>query len=281
MSSNREKNVLKEWEESAPYWAKHADIVRRMFAPITTALINAAEIREGYRILDVAGGLGEPSLNLSSLAGLSGLVVCTDAIAEMVGTARREALQRTLTNIEFAQCVAEAVPFFDGSFDAVVCRLGIMLFPDPAGALQEILRVLKRGGQVSCAVWGKQASNPFFAVVADVVSRFVESPREDPDAPGAFRFAEPQKLTSLLSEAGAIEVRAQIVDFVLEAPITPKQFHDVRVELSDTLREKLAPLSQEQKARIAQQVEEAGRAFFEGGKMRFPSQVLIVTGRKA
>jgi hypothetical protein len=113
-----------------------------------------------------------------------------------------------------------------------------------------------------------------------IVSRFIESPPEDPDAPGAFRFAERGKLARLLSEAGATEVREQLITFDLEAPITPKQFWELRVELSDTLRATAASLSQEQLERVAQEVEEAGCAFFTAGRMRFPGQVLIVTGRK-
>lgn len=123
MSSENEKDVLKEWRESAPYWTKHADTVRTMFAPITTALISAADIREGQAMLDVAGGFGEPSISISSVVGASGSVICTDAVGEMVGTAQSKARQRSLTNIEFTQCLAEVLPFRDSSFDAVVCRV--------------------------------------------------------------------------------------------------------------------------------------------------------------
>jgi SAM-dependent methyltransferase len=280
MSSDHEKDVVQEWRESAPYWAKHADTVRTMFAPITTALISAADIREGHVVLDVAGGFGEPSMSISSVVRASGSVICTDAVGEMVATARREAHKYTLTNIEFTQCRAESLPFFDQSFDAVVCRLGVMLFSDAGAAIHEMLRVVKRGGQMSCAVWCSRDSNPFFGVVMDVVSRYIASPPEDPDAPGAFRFAERDKLAGMLEEAGAVEVCERLLNFDLEAPITPKQFWELRVELSDTLRAKIASLSHDQLERVAREVEVAGGAFFTAGRMRFPGQVLIVTGRK-
>ena len=229
MSCEQEKDVLREWRESAPYWAKHADTVRSMFAPITRALIEAGGISEGQSVLDVAGGSGEPSITISPVVGASGSVVCTDAVAEMVGTARREARQRTLTNLEFSQCLAESLPFSDNTFDRVVCRLGVMLFPDPAAGIHEMLRVVKPGGQVSCAVWSGRDSNPFFQVVMDIMSRFVESLPEDPEAPGAFRFAEQGKLARLFSQAGAIDVSERSLTFKLEAPITPSQFWEVRV----------------------------------------------------
>ncbi len=97
------KDVLREWRESAPYWAKHADIVRSMFAPITQALIEAGGISEGKAVLDVAGGTGEPSITISSVVGLSGSVISTDAVAEMIAAARAEARQRERTNILFNQ----------------------------------------------------------------------------------------------------------------------------------------------------------------------------------
>jgi ubiquinone/menaquinone biosynthesis C-methylase UbiE len=277
-SNNRD--VLREWRESAPYWAKHAETVRSMFAPITRALIEAATIHKGHFVLDVAGGSGEPSITIAEAVGPSGSVICTDPVAEMVRASRSQARNRELANIEFTQCVGEALPFQPDTFDVVVCRLGVMLFPDPSAAIREILRVVSPGGSIAFAVWSASDSNPFFHIVANIVSRYVESPPEDPDAPGAFRFAESGKLASLLNDAGVIEVTERVLDFTLDAPLTPKQFWEVRAELSDTLRAKVAALSKQQVARIAQEVEEAGRAFYEAGRIRFPAEVLIVTGSK-
>lgn len=293
---SNEKDVLREWRESAPYWAKHSDTVRSMFAPITQALIEAGVIKEGMNVLDVAGGAGEPSITISSVVGDSGFVVFTDAVTEMVLTARVEASKQACdqaskqasdqdskqgrTNIAFNQCFAEPLPFLSDSFDAVVCRLGIMLFPDPAAAIREALRVVKSRGSVSYAVWSPRDSNPFFHVVMDVVSRYIESPPEDPDAPGAFRFAARGELAKLLTDTGATDVHEKPLDFDLIAPLTPREFWSLRVELSDTLRAKVAQLTDQQLLRVEQEVEEAGRQFFVSGQMKFPAQVLIVSGMK-
>ena len=279
-SKQNEKDVLREWRESAPYWAKHADIVRSMFAPITRALIQAAGISEGQAVLDVAGGAGEPSVTISSVVGVSGEVIFSDAVAEMVTAARAEARNRGRTNIEFSQCLAECLPFSSDIFDAVVCRLGVMLFPDPDAAIGEALRVVKSTGSLSYAVWSHRDSNPFFHVVMDIISQYIESPPEDPDVPGAFRFAERGKLARILTDAGAIDVTERLLDFELNAPLTPKEFWSLRVELSDTLRAKVSQFSPEQLLRVEQEVEEAGQRFFVSGMMKFPAQVLVVTGRK-
>jgi hypothetical protein len=64
--------VLREWRESAVYWQKHADTIRTMFAPVTQALVEDAEVIEGEKVLDVAGGAGEPSLTIAETVGPSG-----------------------------------------------------------------------------------------------------------------------------------------------------------------------------------------------------------------
>jgi hypothetical protein len=77
-------DILGEWRESAPYWEKHRDVIRTMFAPLTQALIEEAGIVAGHSVLDVAGGPGEPSLTIAKIVGSAGAVMCTDAVAEMV-----------------------------------------------------------------------------------------------------------------------------------------------------------------------------------------------------
>ena len=278
MSSESPKNPLREWQESAPYWATHADTVRLMFGPITSALIEAARIKDSHLILDVAGGAGEPTMTIAQATSSANTVVFTDAIFGMVATSRNQARERHLANVEFAQCVGEALPFSASSFDVIVSRLGVMLFNDPLAALKEMMRVAKPEGRIALAVWGPRDLNPFFQLVADVVARYVESPPEDPDAPGAFRFASSDKLARLLRDSGAGDVTERVFDFTLEAPITPRQFWQVRSELSDTLREKIATLSTSEVSRVAQEVEEAGRAFYEDGRMKLPARVLIVSG---
>ena len=279
---NQAEEVLREWRENASYWQKHSDAIRTMFQPITQALIDDAGIVAGQSILDVAGGSGEPSLTISKRVGPTGSVICTDVVAEMVNLAQSEARQKGLTNIEFRQCAADALPFESDSFDVVVCRLGAMFFPDPLAALREMLRVAQSPGVIALAVWGKSELNPFFSLSTDALERQLgASGPADRDAPGAFRFAEPGDLARILQEAGAIEVRERLLEFQIVAPFTPKQFWEMRAETSGTLRAKLASLSQQQRDLVAQEVEKAAREFFSNNQMSLPAQVIIVIGRQA
>jgi len=273
-------DMLDVWRESAKYWTKHSPTIHQMFAPLTRALIERAGIREGQTVLDVAGGAGEPSLTIAETVGWEGSVTCTDAIAEMVEAARAEAQRRGLTNMEFRQCTPDSLPFPDDSFDAVVSRLGVMFFPDSVAAMRELLRVLKPGGKLAFAVWGKSDVNPFCYLVTRVMDQHVTSPAADPDAPNAFRFAEPGKLANVLTQAGAVDVEEDVVSFDIAAPISPLQFWTMRSQTSDTLREKLATLSADEQARIAVEIEQAVQEFFPENQMKFPAHFIIATAKK-
>ena len=272
--------ILNGWRESAKYWAKYSATIRTMFMPLTRALIEQAGIHEGQSVLDVAGGPGEPSLTIAGVVGPSGSVTHTDAVSEMVETARAEAHRRGISNIQFRQCTADSLPFPDNSFDVVVSRLGVMLFADPHASLREMLRVTKPGGVVGCAVWHKSELNPFSYVITDIVDQHVKPAAADPDAPGAFRFAETGKLSNLMRQAGANDVEENVLHFDMAAPISPQEFWTMRSQTSDTLRIKLEQLPPDEQSKIARQVEQAVAEFFPSNQMKFPAQMIIVTGRK-
>ena len=281
MSQVQLSDTLREWRDSAKYWETHARTIQKMFAPVTSALIEEASIIEGDAVLDVAGGPGEPSLTIAEKVGPAGFVMCTDAVAEMVAAAESEAARRGVKNIQFQQCQADSLPFENNSFDAGISRLGVMFFPDPVAALREMLRVTKQEGTLSFAVWHESNANPFAYIVTDVVSRHMKIQPADPDAPGAFRFAEPGKLARVLAEAGAVHVRERLLKFQIEAPISREEFWEMRSGTSGTLREKLDALPSDLRLTIANEVKEAVAEFFPNEQMSFPAQMLIVSGDKS
>jgi SAM-dependent methyltransferase len=280
-TGNAKNEVLAAWEESSQYWKKHQLKIERMFAPLTSALIDAAQIRQGQSVLDIGGGSGQPSLTMAPLVGDAGSVTYTDPAAGMVKAAHEEAQRRSLANIQFHQVAAEQLPFPNDRFDVAVGRLSVMFFPDPAAGLREILRVVKRGGRISFLVWSSKEVNPFFSSVTDVLDRFIPPEPEDEDAPGAFRFAKPGKLAKLLDNAGAILIEEQPLPFRIQAPLKPEQFWELRSEMSDTLRAKLATLAADEIAAVRNAVQKVVAKHFESGEMSFPAQALIVSGRVA
>jgi ubiquinone/menaquinone biosynthesis C-methylase UbiE len=280
MSTETANDVFAAWETSSQYWTKHQSLIAAMFAPLTSALVDATHIGPGQSVLDVGGGSGEPSLTIASIVAPSGSVTYTDPSSGMVKAARDEAGRRGLTNIRFLQCPANHLPFPDNSFDVAVSRLAAMFFPDARAALCEILRVLKPGANLSFLVWSAKELNPFFNVVTETLAKFIPVEAEDEDAPSTFRFATPGKLAKVLEEAGATSVGERMLKFRIKAPITPARFWELRTEMSDTLRSKLAQLDVEQVAVVKEAVTQALAVYFENSAMSFPAQALIVSGRK-
>jgi ubiquinone/menaquinone biosynthesis C-methylase UbiE len=281
MIPDEHKKALDAWQISARYWDKYRNLIAEMFALLTSGLVEEARIGIGQKVLDTGGGSGEPSLTISCIVGRTGSVTYTDPVAGMVEIAQAEAGRRGLTNLRFRQCSADDLPFADGTFDVAVGRLSAMFFVNPVTAVREALRVIVENGYVSFVVWGSKQVNPFFSTVTDVMDRFVKSSLEDPDAPDTFRFAVPGKLAGILENAGAKNVIERQLNFQIKAAISFEQFWQLRTEMSETLRTKMAGLAPPELRIIKKTVANAARRYFESGTMSFPAEALIVSGRKS
>jgi ubiquinone/menaquinone biosynthesis C-methylase UbiE len=270
--------VINRWRGSAPFWEKHRDIIRQMFAPITQALVEDGQIGIQHLVLDIAMGPGEPALSIAALAGPDGKIFGIDPIPEMVAAARRAAHRVGLKNVQFSVAFADHLPFPVDTFDAVISRFGVMFFPSPVDAVREMLRVLKPGRKLALAVWHFAERNPFHYTLSHVIERYVDSPAPAPDALDAFRFASPGKLKDVLAEAGAVEPSERLLQFRIQAPISVEDFWTLRREMSDKLSEKMAMLSKKQATKVKGEMLEALNEYSTKRGMSFPAEVLIVSG---
>ena len=276
-----DQEVINQWSGSAPFWEKHREIIRQMFAPVSQALVEDGLIGSRHTVLDIATGPGEPALSIAALVGPEGKVFGIDPVPEMVAAARRATDHLGFRNAQFDVAFADHLPFPADTFDAVVSRFGVMFFPSAVDAVREMLRVLKPGRKLALAVWHFAERNPFHYVLQRVVDRYVDSPPPAPDAPSAFRFANPGKLQDVLGEAGAMASSERLLQFTIQAPISIEDFWTLRCEMSDALREKAAMLSREQLTEVKRQALEALRGYSTDRGMSFPAEVLIVSGTKS
>jgi ubiquinone/menaquinone biosynthesis C-methylase UbiE len=244
-------------------------------------LIEDAKIAGPSTVLDVATGPGEPSLSIAELIGPKGRVIGIDPVSAMVEAARNEANRRRLHNASFEVAFAESLPFSANTFDTVVSRFGVMFVPSPSEAICEMLRVLKPGGRIAMAVWHFADRNPFHHVVSRVVERYVASAVPIPDAPDAFRFAEPGKLKDVLERAGVADISERLLCFPIRASLSLEEFWTLRSEMSEKLRTKLATLSQAQVAELKREVIESLRSYRSGDEVSLPAEILVVSGAKA
>src|SRR5579863_4841898 len=111
-----DQEVINRWTGSAPFWEKHREVIRHMFAPVSQALAEAAQITARLVVLDLATGPGEPALTLSAIVGPEGKIVGIDPIPEMVAAAGRAAARIGATNTQFEVASADHLPFPDNTF---------------------------------------------------------------------------------------------------------------------------------------------------------------------
>jgi ubiquinone/menaquinone biosynthesis C-methylase UbiE len=175
---------------------------------VSARLIELADVREGYRILDVATGTGEPGLTAARKAGPHGHIVATDLSREMLAVARARAAESALSNIDFLQLDADALCFPPASFDAALSRWALMYLTDVRGTLCELGEILVSGGRLAIAVLGAR-ENSSVSLTVDVVRQALRTPALPADTPDAFRFADESILADLLRETGWRDVATE------------------------------------------------------------------------
>ena len=184
---------------------------RAQLEPAQSLMLEMAALRSGERVLDVACGTGLVSFRILDAVGEAGSVFGTDISANMVQTARRLASERGYRNATFERFDAEAMSLEDACFDATLCALGLMYFPEPVAALKEMRRLLVPGGRAAAAVWGARAKcgwADIFPIVDARVSSEV--------CPLFFQLGTKDSLSRCFAEAGFVDVRLERIEVSLE-----------------------------------------------------------------
>lgn len=141
------------WDKAEPYYEKGW---KHSLKPAQDKLLEMAHLKEGEVVLDISCGTGIVSFEAARQVGVSGEVLGTDISDKMVASSTHTAAAQKIKNISFKQMDAETLMLEDEEFDVALNALGLMYYPDPQKALQEMYRVLKRGGRAISAVWGNR-----------------------------------------------------------------------------------------------------------------------------
>jgi SAM-dependent methyltransferase len=148
-------------------------MVPAMFVPFEALMVQAAGVREGAAVLDVACGTGAIARAAARAAGRDGRVTGVDLADHMLNAARGTPAEAGAAPITYLQGSAEALPVEDAAYDAVTCHHGLQFVDDRPGAVREMRRALRSGGHVAIAVWGAVGLQPHFAALADALERHV------------------------------------------------------------------------------------------------------------
>src|SRR5260370_37963622 len=146
--------------EAAQIWRQGAARRAATLAVATERMLAGAAIAQGMRVLDVAAGTGDQTLIAARVVGPSGTVLATDISASMLEAAAEAAREAGLDNIVTHVADASALDLAPDSFDAAICRFGLMFMPDVAAALAHVHRVLKPGATFAALVWSTGTRTP-------------------------------------------------------------------------------------------------------------------------
>lgn len=179
-----------------------------MLEVVDRPLIDALALDGPLRIVDVGCGGGGTALRIAREAPAGSTVLGVDISPELIDAAQgRATLEGNALSFRVAD-MAQASP--DGPrYERLVSRFGVMFFERPEAAFANLARWLTEGGRFAFAVWGPLIDNAWLTVVRDVVAGVTELPATEADAPGPFRYAEPDKLLKLLARAGLAELRVR------------------------------------------------------------------------
>ena len=173
----------------------------RLFVP---AVLAAAEVASGDHVLDVATGPGEAALLALATVTPAGRVIGADISPTMLTAARARLGEGAFQPVTMD---GQVLAFRDGSFDAVVCQLGLQFFPDPTRGLTEFRRVLHAGRCAAVCVVSTPDRAPMWGVLAEALSRQLPAQRDTLHL--TFALADTERLAHLLKIAGFRDVRVQ------------------------------------------------------------------------
>lgn len=270
-----------QWDlkEKADWWSAGQASRQETLGHATEMMLDMAGVRSGSRVLDVAAGTGESSLMAAHRVGPTGYVLGVDFSASMLNAAAEAARNEGINNVETRVMNAEALELDAESFDAVISRIALMLFPSPAKALTEMRRVVKSNGRVAAIVFSALENNPFHGIVYDTAFRIGNIPLPAAGEPWIYALGNQAALESVYSRAGFLNVSVQTVPIVRRFSSASDAIRRSRSGAGD-VRQLINRLSEPSREVAWAEIEQQFKQFEGPNGLEVPGEVLIGVGTK-
>jgi SAM-dependent methyltransferase len=203
------RTTREQWETAAEAWHRWGPTLRSWLGSATERMLDLAGVASGCRVLDVAAGAGDQTLQAAARVGPGGSVLATDISPTILTYAAAEAKRAGHPNVGTRPMDGESLDVQDESFDVVVSRVGLIYFPDQQKAIREMRRVLVPGGRVAAIVYATAEKNGFFSVPVSIVRRHAKLGPPLPGQPGPFSLGAVGVLEEVLARAGFRDVRVE------------------------------------------------------------------------
>jgi SAM-dependent methyltransferase len=274
------ETTREQWQEAAKAWHRWGPTLEEWLGQATEIMLDMVGIGLGSRVLDVAAGAGGQTIAAARRVGPDGYVLATDISSNILEFTANSAHQAGLSNVETCVMDGESLEELEeGSFDAVISRVGLIYFPNQQKALAGMRRALKPGGKIAAVVYSTPENNKFFSVPISIIRRRAQLPPPLPGQPGPFSLGNPRVLEEVFESAGLTEVHSQ----VLSAPLhLPSAAECVRFERESfgALHQMLSGLDDTQREAAWAEIEQELRKFEGPDGFQGPCELVVGSGVK-
>lgn len=268
-----------QWNQDGAAWHRWGATLEGWFGEVTATMLDLGGIGPGDRVLDIAAGAGEPALSAAGRVGVSGHVLATDLSENIIAFAQQTADRRGLRNFETGVMDGEDPKLPGDSFDAILCRYGLMYMPNRHRALSAWYRVLKPGGRVVVAVYTVPERNGWGSTPLSVIRRRAQLPPPVPGQPGPFSLGADGVLQAALYQTGFSEVGTRVVSTPLKMPSARDCIRFQR-ESFGGFNQMMAHLSTQERESIWDEVEESMRRYEGPDGFVAPCESIVAVGYK-
>ena len=258
-------------DERAEHWSHMQAQRGETYGPATERMLDLANLRNGNRVLDVAAGTGDQTLLAARRVGPNGYVLAIDISTAMLTIAAEAIREAGLTNVETRIMDAENLDLDEGSFDAVICRLGLQSFPNPPKAIRGMRQVVKLGGKVAALVRSAADKNPYEGVPLTVAQRLGCTVQP------VFALSEPGVLENAFREGGFPDVAVHMVSSQRRFPPGTEVIRRLK---DGEFGKPIAKLRDAEREQAWAEIEQQQRRFEGPNGWEFPCEQLIGVGTK-
>ena len=268
-------------DRAAVTWTTFQERLDALFEPLTAQALAAARPTSGETVIDIGCGCGATVLALADRVGPTGQVLGLDVSQPMAARARERIAALNLSNAQVVVSDAVTHDFPPASVDLLFSRFGVMFFTDPIAAFANFHRAMRPGGRLLCAVWRPLADNPWFTVPQEA-ARALVSPQlpADPDSPGPFAFANPDRTRGILTGAGWHDAVLTRTDVPMRLAATGQidQATDFATNVG-ALARTLADEGPETRALVREAVAEALKAYDSPAGISLSGSIWLISAR--